>query len=444
MRSPVALVVAAAATLLVLQPQAASAAWTATGTGNAPAAAASVQRAAAPTTTQVGSSARLDWSAVTLSEGTAATGYTVLRHVGAGAPTQVCTTVAPTRSCSDPAPVQGAQYGVVARFSSWTGPESPLTALVLDQTPPATTLTSNPVPNAAGWNKAAVTLTLTAADAAGVTSITYRIGAGSPVTVPGSSTSFAVSTQGQTTVTYSAADAYGNVETTRSYTVRIDTTAPASPTITSSISNDTGTAGDRVTNAAAQTLSGTAEAGSTVTISRGATTFPSVVAAANGSYSVPVTLVEGANSFTAVAVDPAGNASTASGALAVTLDSVVPTVTITDPKANVAYKDNTGPAAGRWANTCAGSPGACGIAADTGSGVASVTLVLRDSTAGTCWTGSGTTYAACGSALAVTGTTSWSRAIAYAVVTGRSLQLTITVTDVAGNVATSSVGFSAS
>ena len=443
MRSPVALIGAAVAALLVLQPQAASAAWAATGSGNAPAAATYVHRAAAPTATQVGSSVRLDWAAATLDQGTPATGYTVLRHTGAGV-TQICTTVEPTRSCTDSAPVPGpVQYGVVARFRSWTGQESPLTSFTLDATAPVTTLGSNPAPNGAGWNKSAVTITLTATDAASaVASITYQIGAGSPVTVTGASTSFGVSARGRPTSATTPA--------TRSATPR-----PPGPTRSGStpqrphcrrsrsISNDSGTAGDRVTNVAAQTLSGTAEAGSTVTISRGATAFSSVVAAANGTYSVPVTLVEGANSFTAVATDQAGNNSPTSTAFTVTLDTVLPGLSITDPKNGVAYKDNSGPAAGRWANTCAGAPGACGTASDSGSGVTSVRLALRDTTANTCWTGTGTTYAACGSALGVSGTTTWSKAIAYAVVAGRSLQLTVTVTDLAGNVATTTVSFSA-
>jgi large repetitive protein len=275
-----------------------------------------------------------------------------------------------------------------------------------------------------------------------VSGITYRVGAGSPVTVTGSSTSFGVAAQGSTVISYSATDAYGNVEATRSYTVKIDTTAPNAPAI-STISNDTGTAGDRVTNVAAQTLAGSAEPGATVTVSRGATTYPSVVAAANGSFSVPVTLVAGANFFTAVAVDAAGNASTASSGFSVTLDAVLPTLTITDPKSGVAYTNNTGPAANRWANTCAAIPGACGTASDSGSGITSVTLVLRDTVANTCWTGSGTAYATCGSPLAVTGTTSWSKPMVYNVVKARSLQLTITVTDLAGNVTTGTVSFTA-
>ncbi len=444
MRSPVVLIAAAAATLVVLQPQAASAAWAATGSGNAPARATYMHRAAAPTATQVGSSVNLSWAAVTLDEGTPATGYTVLRHSGIGVVTPICTTVEPTRSCTDTAPVQGTvQYGVVARFRSWTGQESPLTPFSLDLLPPLTTVASNPTPNGAGWNNSAVTLTLTATDASVVANITYQIGAGSPVTVAGSSTSFAVSAQGQTTITYHATDTFGNVESTKSYTARIDTNAPATPTINNSISSDSGVAGDRVTNVAAQTLTGTAEAGSTVTISRGATTFPSVVAAANGTYSVPVTLVQGANSFTAVATDQAGNNSPASGAVSATLDTVAPTVTITDPRNGFNYRNGGPPGTIRWGDTCGGVPGACGTASDSGSGATSVTLTLRDTTTNTCWTGSGTGYAACASALAVTGTTAWSRAIAYGVVAGRSLQLTITVTDLAGNVATGTVSFTA-
>jgi antitoxin (DNA-binding transcriptional repressor) of toxin-antitoxin stability system len=431
----------AVAALLVLQPQAASAAWAGAGTGNAPAAAGFVQRAAAPTVTQVASAVRLDWAAVTLSEGTPATDYTLVRHAGATT-TQVCTTVAPTLTCTDSSPVQGnVQYGVVARFQSWTGQESPLTPFTLDVLPPVTTLASNPAPNAAGWNKGAVTLTLAATDAAPVASLTYRIGASSPVTADGSSTSSGVSTQGSTAITYYATDTYGNVESTRSYTVKIDTTAPTTPTINNSISNDSGTPGDRVTNVAAQTLTGTAEAGSTVTISRAGATVASVVAAANGTYSAPVTLVEGANSLTAVATDQAGNVSAPSGALSVTLDTVLPVPTITDPKSGVTYK-NGGPGAESWANTCAGTPGACGTASDSGSGVTSVTLVLRDTTANTCWSGTGTTYATCGSPLGVTGTTTWSKTMIFNVVKARSsLGLTITVTDLAGNVGTTTVSF---
>jgi hypothetical protein len=115
-----------------------------------------------------------------------------------------------------------------------------------------------------------------------------------------------------------------------------------------------------------------------------------------------------------------------------------------DPKSGVAYKDTSGPTAARWANTCAGVPGACGTTSDSGSGVTTVTLTLRDTRANTCWTGSGTAYATCGAPLAVTGTTIWSKAIAFAVVTGPSRQITATVTDLAGNVAKSSVTFSAS
>ena len=155
-----------------------------------------------------------------------------------------------------------------------------------------------------------------------------------------------------------------------------------------------------------------------------------------------MTLVEGANSFTAVAVDQAGNSSTASAGFAVTLDTVAPNLVITDPRNGVAYK-NGGQGADSWSNTCAGTPGACGTASDSGSGVTSVALTLRNTATNTCWTGAGTTYAACGSPLGLTGTTTWSLPIIYNVVKSSSLQLTLIGTDLAGNVATSTVSFTA-
>jgi hypothetical protein len=195
---------------------------------------------------------------------------------------------------------------------------------------------------------------------------------------------------------------------------------------------------------AAQTLSGTAEPGANVKISRGATTFPSTVAAANGTYSVSATLVEGVNTFTAVATDIAGNNSSASAPFNATLDTVLPTLTITDPKNGVAYRDASGMMAGRWANTCGGTtPGACGTTADSGSGVTSVTLQLRDTVTNTCWTGTLIVYGTCGSPLGVTGTTTWAKPISYLVVTAHSLELTIAVTDLAGNVTTGTVNFTA-
>lgn len=424
---------------------AAQAAWTADSATAGDVTATSVSRAESPSATRVGSSVRLDWAAVTLAEGTPATGYTVTRYTGQSTGTEVCSTAAPTVTCTDAAPVLGvAYYTVRARFKPWTGPESPQTQFTFDDTAPTTTMTTSPAPNAGGWNNTPVSITLEATDASsGVASISYQVGAQPPVTVSNSSTSFTISTQGSTPVSYYATDIAGNVSVPKSHTVRIDTLPPSAPTLTS-ISNDPG-AIDQITNVPAQTITGTAEPGSSVTLSRGATTFPAVLTAADGTFAAAVTLVEGSNTFTATATDTADNSSPPAAPFTATLDTLSPTLTVTDPRNGVAYRNNTGPVTGRWSATCSVTPGACGTSGDTGSGVTTVTYQLRDTTTNTCWAGSGTTYTAatCGTSLTAAGTTTWSEAIAYGTVQGRTLQLTVTATDRATNTTSQTVNFSA-
>jgi hypothetical protein len=104
-----------------------------------------------------------------------------------------------------------------------------------------------------------------------------------------------------------------------------DTVAPARPTI-GSFSTDTGTAGDHITNDNTLTLSGTAEAGNTVKIYDGATPIGNAVASGSGAWSyTTAALANGGHSLTATATDAAGNTGTASAALAVTVDTTVPT-----------------------------------------------------------------------------------------------------------------------
>ena len=100
-----------------------------------------------------------------------------------------------------------------------------------------------------------------------------------------------------------------------------------------SISSDTGaSATDRITSTASQTLSGTAEAGSSVTVRRGATVLGTVTANASGVFTLgPVTLTAGSNVFTATATDAAGNTSVASANFVVTLDGVEPFSVVISP-----------------------------------------------------------------------------------------------------------------
>lgn len=110
-----------------------------------------------------------------------------------------------------------------------------------------------------------------------------------------------------------------------------DTTAPAAPTgLALAAADDTGaSSSDRVTSqTSALTITGTAEANSTVTIKDGSTTLGTATANAGGTFTLDVSLAQGTHSLTATATDVAGNVGSASTLLAVTVDTTAPTVAI--------------------------------------------------------------------------------------------------------------------
>ncbi|MEH2523530.1 MULTISPECIES: Ig-like domain-containing protein [unclassified Bradyrhizobium] len=103
-------------------------------------------------------------------------------------------------------------------------------------------------------------------------------------------------------------------------TTNPDTTAPAAPKI-AAFTPDTGAVGDKITTASVLTLSGTAEAGSTVKLFDGSTQIGTAKANASGTWSVATSnLATGSHNFTAKATDTAGNTSSASSLLSVKVD----------------------------------------------------------------------------------------------------------------------------
>ena len=83
--------------------------------------------------------------------------------------------------------------------------------------------------------------------------------------------------------------------------------------------------GDHITNDNTLTLTGTAEANSTVKVFDGATLLGSAVANGSGAWSyTTAALANGAHSLTATATDAAGNTGVASSALSVTIDRTAP------------------------------------------------------------------------------------------------------------------------
>lgn len=115
--------------------------------------------------------------------------------------------------------------------------------------------------------------------------------------------------------------------------VLVDTTAPAAPVFTG-ITNDSGSsATDNITNDATLVLNGTAEPGSTVTVTRvSAGVLGTATANGSGVWSYDytgTTLGAGDHSFTATTADVAGNVSPVSGAFIVTVDTSVNAPVIT-------------------------------------------------------------------------------------------------------------------
>ena len=172
--------------------------------------------------------------------------------------------------------------------------------------------------------------TVNAAEAAGgiLVSGTAEIGSsltvnGAAVTVNGSgawSTTLTAPADGPFDVTAIATDAAGNT-TTVTQTLAVDTVAPT-VAITS--------AGGTVTSAA-QTITGTGEAGTTVEVLDGTTLLGTALVAGDGTWSVSVTLAgDGAHSLTARDTDAAGNVGTSDAVeytLSTTPANTAPTIT---------------------------------------------------------------------------------------------------------------------
>jgi hypothetical protein len=122
-----------------------------------------------------------------------------------------------------------------------------------DTTPPASSASLSPAPNAGGWNNSNVTVTIHATDTgSGVYFQKYSAsGAGAFGTTTGGATvAPVIAAEGTTTVFYNATDNWYNTNSTQATTVRIDKTAPVITTApTVSLRNNAGpvTAADPVT-----------------------------------------------------------------------------------------------------------------------------------------------------------------------------------------------------
>jgi VCBS repeat-containing protein len=180
------------------------------------------------------------------------------------------------------------------------------------------------------------TPTLTGTAEAGATVTILRNGAsiGTALAAANGNWSFttAVLADGLHNFTATARDAANNTgPASTAFALTIDTGAPAAPALALAAASDSGAAGDRLTSDSTPTLTGTAEAGATVTILRNGSAVSTTMAAADGGWSYASTaLGDGAHAFTAFATDAAGNAGPASAALALTIDTSAPGAPVID------------------------------------------------------------------------------------------------------------------
>ncbi|NUB18851.1 DUF4347 domain-containing protein [Azospirillum formosense] len=185
---------------------------------------------------------------------------------------------------------------------------------VADVTPPAVpvitsaALTNSATPTLAGTAEADSTVTVTIGGATYTTTATNGSWSINLATETPTSGALNLNANGTNAVSVTAKDASNNTSTPGTQTLTIDTTLPNAPVVTSAA----------LTKNATPTLTGTAEAGSTVTVQVGGATYTAI--ATGGTWSIDLATAtptqgslslnpNGANTVSATATDTAGNVS---------------------------------------------------------------------------------------------------------------------------------------
>ncbi|ALV91137.1 Ig-like domain-containing protein [Pantoea vagans] len=230
-----------------------------------------------------------------------------------------------TTTVTDPAGNTGTASTPVAFNVDTTQPD-PASGLVLNNDNSGTPV---PITNGA-TNDTTPVLTGTADAGSTVTVLDGTTVLGTVVVGDNGSWSFTTPalSQGEHSLTTTVTSPVGNVsDPSAPIVVTVDTQAPASAGGLQFTTDDgTPIATGGSTSDTTPTLSGTAEAGSTVTVSEGNTVLGSVVVGSDGTWSfTPTTpLDEGSHSLTTVVTDPAGNSSAPTSEVIVIVDSTSP------------------------------------------------------------------------------------------------------------------------
>ncbi len=232
-----------------------------------------------------------------------------------------------------------------------TSPSTSAGTITIDTTAPAAasevTLSGDNQPLVDGASTQDNTPTLSGEAEPGSTVVIYDNGTeiGSVTADENGSWSFTPETaldEGEHTFTVNVTDPAGNTSpSTAAGTITIDTTAPAASEVTLS-GDDQPLADGASTKDSTPTVSGEAEAGSTVVIYDNGVEIGTVTADENGSWSfTPETaLTDGEHAFTVNVTDAAGNTSPATAAGSIIIDTTPPGAS------DIVITDNTGPVSG--------------------------------------------------------------------------------------------------
>ncbi|HEX8933785.1 MAG TPA: Ig-like domain-containing protein, partial [Pseudonocardiaceae bacterium] len=208
-----------------------------------------------------------------------------------------------------------------------TAPNAPVIA-----SPANNTITNDATPTFSGTAEGSSTVEIF--DGGSSLGTTTADGSGDWSFTPSASLSGAVHS-----ITAKTADAAGNISSaSTAINLTVDTAASGAPSITNP-------ANDAITNDNTPTFGGTAEANSTVELFDGSTSLGTTTADGSGDWSFTpgASLNEGTHSITATAEDAAGNTSTASTALSMTIDTVAPSAPQITAPANAAVTNDATP-----------------------------------------------------------------------------------------------------
>ena len=271
--------------------------------------------------------------ALTASDEAGGSGVKNITYAATGAQTIASTTVAGATANTAITANGQTSFTYSARDNANNVEPTQTIALKIDKDAPTTTATPACTSGANGWYRSPVTVALASADNAagsGVSTLTYGASGAESIattTVNGSTASASIATDGATTLTYSALDAAGNGEATRSLGVKVDTVAPGTSFQLAGTAGNNGWYRSNVT----VTLKATDLTSGVASISvRGAGADPTATQTFTADTATISFQTEGTNTLTYFATDVAGNIES-TNTLTVRIDKTDPVKTCASP-----------------------------------------------------------------------------------------------------------------